>query len=123
MKYISLEDLEKARLTPTVAEVWREKGDEANYDAGRISGWNECIEALKNLAKSSRELCGAILDDTIREISSAIIEALPDCVDDDGNLDPEFIEKVKHGQIETADDPEEYPDCEECSFSGLLTDD
>ena len=137
MKYISLEDLKKARLQPTCGSQHL-----TEYAAGQINGWNECIDALKNLAKESKEICGAVLADTMRGICNAIIEALPDCVDENGNIEPEFVEKFKRGQLETADDLdaeflealnggqaesaddlEDYPDCEECRFSGLLTDD
>lgn len=84
MKYVSLEDIEKARLTQI-------SDNATEYDKGRVTGWNECIQALIRLANNS-----------------------PNTV---------AVSKLVQHFDEIYNDDEEYPDCEECSFSGLLTDD
>lgn len=122
MKYISLESIEKARLTP----VWREKGAdteaEANYDAGRLAGWNECIDALGMIAEDLSVAIDAetmdALSDTIKKACDRVIKALDEIsrhAEDDG-----FLQALGGDQAEPADD---YDDRDEHQYSGLLTDD
>lgn len=97
MKYITLEDLEKAR--PQIVSNCDEcsfsgliTNIETREDAAYIDGWNDCITALMSLVKEMHD------------------------------PDDSFLNAL--GRLGTQDpDDVEYPDCDECSFSGLLTDD
>lgn len=167
MKYISLEDIEKARLNRICSpEHFTE------FAAGQLDGWNKCIDALMSIANTSADAvvvsklvehfdeiyadedeypdceecrdCGAIMGDTIKKILKDIKDNPPQyadyveatiCTEDD--RDKAFLEALTNAEWEkairkdleaAAASPDIYdesgiPDCEECRFSGLLTDD
>lgn len=140
MKYVSFEDVKNAQLTQI-------SDNATEYDRGRVTGWNECIQAIALLARESVDVCGEVIADAIKimshEISDTINTNIATITGTASDLDTGFLEALGKGHIQedqeafnelirkdleaAADSPdiydEEYPDCEECRFSGLLTDD
>lgn len=114
MKYISLENLEKARLQPTCGSQHL-----TEYAAGQLDGWNKCIDTLIHLAIDETDIYKEISDrfsENARWVKPHNITGNAD------DLDAGFLEALQGCHAEPADNIG-YPDCEECRFSGLLTDD
>lgn len=147
MKYISLEDLERAKLSPIMVKV--------NFfdirpsvplklsceDAAYITGWNDCIEALKYLAVDASDICGAVMSDTIiktlKDNPPKYADYVKATICTKHDLDQAFLEDLTNAEWEKAirkdleaaaaspdiyDDPG-IPDCDDCRISGLISED
>lgn len=109
MKYYSAETIQNAKFII--------KGAPDTLQAAYIHGWNECIEALINHAPA------------VEIEPDGFLQALREKRDAQESFEEEYraaVEILKHKDTDAlyVDYPDPgIPDCEECSFPGLLTED